>query len=264
MGKSLVIKGADFSAIAIPKEFVTLDWMASGNGLSYFNTGFKPVKASNRFELDFALTAAFLSAQTGVLSPSVVLFGDGANGYNTNTGIMPLIRKYPSVESVNNTISIKEEQNYFGTSGNYAASGKISDSTTHTLSVCQTSILLDGLQAMSKQPSGGTLETPINNGIAICGISGIPPAYLVGLDSTSGPGYRISNGVHTSAFRIFANVTDTEPSHNFIPVKRIADGLPYFYDTLHETYIAATNSGTGIIYSLNGTVYNYDGTAHSE
>lgn len=264
MGKSLVIKGADFSAIAIPREYAVLDWIASGNGASFFNTGFKPVTANNRFEVDFALTAAFLSAQIGVSNTSVVLFGDGANGYNTNTGILAFIRKYPTVASVNNTINIKEYQNYFGTGPNYAASGKISDSNTHTLSVCQTSILLDGIQALDSQPSGGTLETPINNGIAICGISGIASNYLVGLDSTSGPGYRISNGIHTFAFRIFANVADTDPSHNFIPVKKTADGLPYFYDTLHDVYVPATNSGTGVIYSLNGTVYNYDGTVYSE
>jgi hypothetical protein len=266
MGKSLVIKGADFSEIAIPKEYTVLDWIASGNGASFFNTGFKPTTASNRFEIDFSLSTAFLSAQTGVAAPYVVLFGDGAHGYNTNTGLLITIRKYPSSEPNNNTVGFKEGTNYFGSPNNEntVSAAKITDSEVHTLSISQTNVLLDGVLPFSSQPSGGTLETAINNGIAICGTSGIASGRLVGLESTNIQSYKISNGVRTSAFRIFANEADTNPIHNFVPVLRTEDGKPYFYDTVNAVYVPASNNGAGVIYALNGTMYNYDGSEYSE
>lgn len=262
MGKSLIIKGADFSEIAIPKEYVVLDWIANGsNGRTHFDTGVKP-DLNKRFELGFSLSNDILDMTDN--SP-LVLYGC-ANSYGdftVNNGLIMGIRKH-STPNINNTIQMLGSTNYFGGRLLQGANGKITDDGVHVLSVCPTEILLDGVQAMSGQPTGGTLETPITNNIYLCGVSGIDPSFLKPLDGISGPGYYLIKSVHTHSFKVFANKTDTAPSMNFVPVLRIEDRKPYFYDTVNAEYVPASNNGAGLIYALNGIIYNYDGSEYSE
>jgi hypothetical protein len=262
MGKSLIIKGADFSEIAIPKEYVVLDWIANdSNGSTHFDTGVKP-DLNKRFELGFSLSNDILDMTNN--SP-LVLYGcaNSYGNYTANNGLIMGIRKY-STPTINNTIQMVGSTNYFGEQLNRGANGKITDDGVHVLSVCPTEILLDGVQAMDGQPTGGTLETPITNNIYLCGVSGIPTFYLKPLDGISGPGYYLIKSVHTHSFKIFANKTDTAPSMNFVPVLRNEDRKPYFYDTVNAEYVPASNNGAGLIYALNGIIYNYDGSEYSE
>lgn len=265
MGKSLIIKDADFSEIAIPKEYVVLDWIANSNGSTYFDIGVKP-DPNKRFELGFSLDNDILAVNDK--NGAIALFGC-ANSYGAfanNNGLIMNIRKHATTPAINNTIKMDGSSNYFGGSSglNYSANGKINNNEEHVLSVHPTEVLLDGVQAMDRQPSGGTFETQITNNIYLCGISGIYAGYLKPLDSSISQGYYLLPSVHTHSFKVFANKTDTEPSKNFIPVKKTEDGKPYFYDTVNAVYVPASNDGAGVIYALNGTIYNYDGSEYSE
>lgn len=260
MGKSLIIKGADFSEIAIPKEYVVLDWIANSNGRTHFDTGVKP-DLNKRFELGFSLSNDILD----VTDSPLVLYGcvNSYGSYAENNGLLMGVRKH-TTPAINNTIQMLGSTNYFGPSVLHSAGGKITNDEEHILSVCPTEILLDGVQAMAGQPTGGTFETPIVNNIYLCGVSGVDPSYLKPLDGVSGPGYYLVISVHTHSFKVFANKTDTAPSMNFVPVLKTEDGKPYFYDTVNAVYVPASNNGVGVIYALNGTMYNYDGSEYSE
>lgn len=267
MGKSLIIKGADFSEIAIPKEYVVLDWIANSNGDTKFDMGFKP-NLSKRFELDFSVTSAFINTIPSQTSRKVAVFGctNGYGDFGSVSGMVMGVRKHTTTASINNTICCIFSSDYFGGTNPVGAgeNGKLSDTNKHVLSVCATEILLDGVQAMNAQPVGGSLETALSNNLCVCGIGGLDSTRLAPVDSSDTTTFGFTDQIHTHGLRVFDNKTDTTPSMNFIPVKKTEDGKPYFYDTVNAVYVPASNDGSGVIYALNGTIYNYDGSEYSE
>ena len=154
MGKSLVIKGADFSAVAIEKEYEIVNWVKPSSAKQCISTGI--TRTNNmRVEVEFSLDESFVEFNT----PGTFWFSKSLAYSEDYTGAVAFcVLKVADKQSPDfNNIGAMFGKNEFYWVNNCA----VNDSNTHVISVDSSTITLDGASSRhteSPDVNHGTID----------------------------------------------------------------------------------------------------------
>lgn len=212
MGKSLIIKGADFSQNGIAPEFIQLDWVSSRNNNQYFNTNL--VRSGKmKLVIEFSLTDALLNNDN--IGNRCGLIGCNAS---TNDNDYFNLFWLPYSNSDKALYGVTKSNN----AGWYSADSQIKNTNKHIAELDSSKFVLDG-----------TLIKSTVNPVVTAGTYKI---YVMGInDAINNLKYCYA---HIHSAKIYSDYEDNSSLIlDVIPVKRTEDDKVCLYDKVSQSYI---------------------------
>lgn len=209
MGKSLVIKGADFSAVAIEKEYEIVNWVKPSSAKQCISTGI--TRTNNmRVEVEFSFDESFVEST----STSTYFFSKSLASSDDYTGAVAfIIQKTADKQNPDfNSIGARFGEN----SVYWAAKGRICDSNIHVISVDSNTVILDGVS------TSHSASPDVNPGI-------IDPIVIMGQKHE----LNCSQYTKIYSFKIYNGGTLT---NHYVPVKK-KDETVCMLDKINGVYL---------------------------
>ena len=233
MGKSLIIKGANFSINGIQAEFLRLGWIGAST-----SNGDNPLTPNGQFissgittslDVKMEITAQFIAPQSGetfsVFLPGCeISYPSAIRIWAQPTQVTARFGSYDSDRTTSCTLSVSKN---------------LWDGNTHTVIIDKTGVVIDDASyTYDNEPDLMDVQPIYLDSCSKWSTGGYNTAALDGETPLTGK-LRIKN------VRIWSNYLDeTSLVMNAIPVKKLSNNVICFYNSVDGTYKVRNNDST--------------------